>query len=335
MDDQRLGVVQTPHFFQVVNGQTWVECAAGAATEVFYRSVQQTRDRFNSALCVGSNGVYPRIALSAADGFTLIPHAEDSPTGLDIRHQYYELKYPPIPVAATVCLSTIDLFIRQQYRWCNGTTSLTLTSHMWRVKIPLKARLPYLAGWLWKQTTAVRTLILPLIPISLLVFLPGEVQLRNGIHLVPSVISGASLYPLWHSTRWPIDAWRTAIAIGWAQALAIRDYSRDKVITGVRGPGDATRRFRKAVLGWNGTLALGWVGLAAWRGSQTGSSHFPLVAGFGISNLAVIGRVIFPARKHLDTMEDDSVPCSVPRRSTAIYAYWAGRFNFTVYTSQC
>ena len=37
---------------------------------------------------------------------------------------------------------------------------------MWRVPMPLRSRLPYLAGWLWNLTTALRTLILPLIPIT-------------------------------------------------------------------------------------------------------------------------------------------------------------------------
>jgi len=37
----------------------------------------------------------------------------------------------------------IDAFLRQQYRWCCGATSLIWTRHMWRVAMPLRSRLPY------------------------------------------------------------------------------------------------------------------------------------------------------------------------------------------------
>jgi cellulose synthase (UDP-forming) len=298
LDDGKLGIVQTPQFFRVMPGQTWVERAAGASLEVFYRSVQQARDRFGSALCVGSNAVYRRAALTAAGGFTVIPYAEDSHTGLDMRYQGYQLKYLPIPLAAGVCPATIDLYMRQQYRWCNGATSLIWTAHMWRVKMPAMSRLPYIAGWLWNLTTAMRTLLLPLIPVTLLAILPGEVQLRNVILLIPTIITGTILYPLWHNTRWPLGTWPLSIAVGWAQALALWDYARGNVMSwqASRGPGDATRRFRKAVLAWNGSLAVAWLVLAVYRTAQTGSDRFVIVLLFGIVNIFTIWRVIFPGK---------------------------------------
>src|SRR5258707_10452527 len=114
MDDPSLGIVQTPQFFRVSRKQTWVERGAGATVEVFYRAVQVSRDRFGSALCVGSNAVYRRAALEAAGGFTEIPYAEDSHTGLDMRYAGYQLVYLPIVLAAGVCPSAIDAFMRQQ-----------------------------------------------------------------------------------------------------------------------------------------------------------------------------------------------------------------------------
>jgi len=84
MDDRDVGIVQTPQFFRATPGQTWIERAAGTTLEIFYRSVQVSRDRFGSALCVGSNAVYRREALSRSGGFTMIPYAEDSHTGLDM-----------------------------------------------------------------------------------------------------------------------------------------------------------------------------------------------------------------------------------------------------------
>ncbi len=297
-DDPEIGIVQTPQFFRVAEGQTWVERGAGATLEVFYRSVQQSRDRFGSALCVGSNAVYRRSALEPSGGFTLIPYAEDSHTGLDMRYHGYQLKYVPVPLAAGVCPSTIDLFMRQQYRWCCGATSLIWTEHMWRVKMPLRSRLPYIAGWLWNLSTAMRTIMVPLIPVVLLLVLPDEIKLRNAILLIPVLVTGTVLYPLWHNTKWPLGMWPLSIAVGWAQALSIWDYSRGKVMSwqASRGPKDATRRFRKAVLAWNGTLALAWIGLAGYRTFQTGSDRFAIVGLMGIINLVVVGRIIFPGK---------------------------------------
>jgi cellulose synthase (UDP-forming) len=296
MEDRHVGIVQTPQFFRVSRQQTWVEKAAGATLEVFYRAVQTSRDRFGSALCVGSNAVYRRAALEPEGGFTLIPYAEDSHTGLDMRYHGYQLTYIPVVLAAGVCPATIDVFMRQQYRWCCGATSLIWARHMWRVPMPLRGRLPYIAGWLWNLTTAARTLILPLIPVTLLVFVPGEIRLRNVLLLIPAVITGTILYPLWHNTRWPPGTWPLAIAVGWAQALALWDYARGTVMSWQpsRGPGDATRRFRKAVLAWNGTLAMAWLSLAIWRLWQTGSGRFTAMALFGFVNAVIVGRIIFP-----------------------------------------
>jgi cellulose synthase/poly-beta-1,6-N-acetylglucosamine synthase-like glycosyltransferase len=296
MDDPAVGIVQTPQFFRVSPGQAWVERAASPTLEVFYRAVQVSRDRFGSALCVGSNAVYRRIALEPCRGFTEIPYAEDSHTGLDMRYHGYQLTYVPVPLAAGICPSTLDAFMRQQYRWCCGATSLIWTNHMWRVAMPWKARLPYLAGWLWNLTTGLRTLILPLIPITLLLFLPGEIRLRNAILLVPAVITSSVLYPLWHNAPYSPRIWPLTVAVGWAQVLAIWDYSRGKVMSWqpTRGPGSASGRFWWGVTLWNGTLALAWLGLAVWRIEQTGSIRFGVVAVFGLVNALIVSRLIFP-----------------------------------------
>ncbi len=299
MANQGVGIVQTPQFFRVSPRQAWVERAASPTLEVFYRAVQVSRDRFGSALCVGSNAVYRRAALEPCRGFTEIPYAEDSHTGLDMRYYGYQLTYVPVPLAAGICPSTLDAFMRQQYRWCCGATSLVWTNHMWRVAMPLKARLPYLAGWLWNLTTGLRTLILPLIPITLLLFLPGEIRLRNAILLIPAVITSSVLYPLWHNAPYSPRIWPLTIAVGWAQVLAIWDYSRGKVMSWqpTRGPGSASGRFWWGVTLWNGTLALAWLGLAVWRIEQTGSIRFGVVAVFGLVNALIVSRLIFPGGK--------------------------------------
>jgi cellulose synthase (UDP-forming) len=298
LDDPQVGIVQTPQFFRVTAGQAWVERAAGATLEVFYRSVQQSRDRFGSALCAGSSAVYRRAALAPSGGFALIPYAEAARTGLDMRDHGYQLHYLPVPLAAGVCPATIDLFVRQQYRWCRAATSLIGTERMWRVPMPARSRLPYLAGWLGNLTAALRTVLLPLIPVVLLAGLPGEVQPRNALLLIPTLVTGTVLYPLWRNAPWPLGTWPLAIAGGWARALALWDHSRGKAGSGPssRDPKAEARRFRKAALAWNGTLALAWVALAAYRIAATGESRFAIVALMGLINVVVVARIIIPGK---------------------------------------
>lgn len=305
LDDPGVGIVQTPQFFRVSRNQTWVERAAGAALEVFYRAVQVSRDRFGSALCVGSNAVYRRAALAPSDGFTLIPYAEDSHTGLDARRHGYQLKYVPVPLAAGICPATLEAFMRQQYRWCCGATSLVWTRQMWRVQMPVRARLPYLAGWMWNLTTGLRTLILPLIPVTLLAFAPAEIQLRNATLLIPALVTGAVLYPLWHNAPYSPRIWPLYLAVGWAQAIALWDYSRGKVMSWrpSRGPADATRRFWWCVISWNGSLAVAWITLALYRMYQTRSDRFAVVFLLGLTNVLILARLIFPGRAEYDSKE--------------------------------
>ena len=85
MDDPAIAIVQTPQFFRASAAQTWIENAAGAIQEVFYRAIQVARDRFGAATCVGTSAVYRRAALEPHGGPTLIPYAEDVHTGLDVR----------------------------------------------------------------------------------------------------------------------------------------------------------------------------------------------------------------------------------------------------------
>jgi cellulose synthase (UDP-forming) len=299
LDDPTVGIVQTPQFFRVNPNQTWVERAAGPILEIFYRAVQVSRDRFGSALCVGSNAVYRRAALAPTGGFTLIPYAEDSHTGLDARYNGYRLTYLPVPLAAGICPATLDAFMRQQYRWCCGATSLIWTRRMWRVPMPRTARLPYLAGWLWNLMTALRTLVLPLIPITLLAYLPGEIRLRNALLLVPVILTSAVLYPLWHNSPYSPRIWPLSLAVGWAQVLGLWDFSRRRVMswTPTRSSADATRRFWWGVTIWNGGLAVLWVILAAWRVVETASWRFTVVAVLGLLNLLIVGRLIFPGRR--------------------------------------
>ena len=62
-DDPGVGIVQSPQYFCTTPEQTWVERAGSAIQEVFYRSIEVSRDRYGAAICVGTCAIYRRATL--------------------------------------------------------------------------------------------------------------------------------------------------------------------------------------------------------------------------------------------------------------------------------
>jgi cellulose synthase (UDP-forming) len=296
MDDRAIAIVQTPQFFRSSAAQTWIERAAGPIQEVFYRTVQVARDRFDAAICCGTSAVYRRVALEPQGGPTLIPYAEDVHTGLDVRRAGWSMVYLPIVLSTGICPDNLDAFVRQQYRWCSGNVGIVFSSLLWSVPMSIPARLAYISGFFYYAYTALLTFFGPIIPVVMLGFLPGQVRLRNFVILLPAMLTGFILYPLWHRSRYGPWVWPLGIARGWAHVFAIWDGVRGKSMGWhpTRTPGSSLRRFRIGVTWWSGGMAMLWVVLAVWRAMTLGSLRFAVLLIFGLLNLAVVSRVIFP-----------------------------------------
>jgi cellulose synthase/poly-beta-1,6-N-acetylglucosamine synthase-like glycosyltransferase len=299
MDDLEVAIVQTPQFFRSSRAQTWIERAAGPIQEVFYRTVQVARDRFDAAICCGTSAVYRREALEPQGGPTLIAYAEDVHTGLDVRRAGWSMAYLPLPLSTGICPDNLDAFVRQQYRWCSGNVGIVFSRRLWSVPMSIPARLAYISGFFYYAYTALLTFFGPLIPVVMLAFLPGQVRLRNFVILLPAMLTGLVLYPLWHRSRYGPSVWPLGVARGWAHVFAIWDG-----VLGTRmawdatlGPSSSLPRFRIGVTWWSGGMALLWVVLAVWRTMTFGSLRFAVLLVFGLLNLAVVSRVIFPGGK--------------------------------------
>ncbi len=299
MDDPAVAIAQTPQYFRVSAAQTWIENSAGAIQEVFYRSIQVARDRFGAAICVGTSAVYRRTALEPEGGPTLIPYAEDVHTGLDVRRAGWSMIYLPIVLSTGICPDNLDAFVRQQYRWCTGNAGVVFSRRMWSVPMKIPARLTYISGFFYYVYTGLLTFFGPAVPIIMLAFLPGQIRLRNFIILLPAMLTGFVLYPLWHRSHYGPSVWALGIARGWAHVFAIWDGARGKTMGWhpTRTPGSSLRRFRIGVTGWSGGMALLWLALAIWRTMALGSWRFAVLLFFGLLNLAFVSRVIFPGDK--------------------------------------
>ncbi len=289
--DPTLGIVQSPQFFRVDPRQTPIERGAGAVQELFYRVVQVSRDRLNGAICVGSCAVYRRRALDAIGGTTLIGHSEDVHTGFDLARAGWGLRYVPIPLATGLCPDDPDSFLVQQYRWCAGSMSLLGSAKFWRTKLRLSTRLCYVSGFCYYLHTACFTFVTPVIPIVLILGLPGQVHVRNYLWIIPSTIYTFVIFPLWNRARYGPEALMAKSLYGWAHVFAVWDILRKKPMgwqaTG-GGSKKSTRRIWNAVAIWGGGTSVVWIGVAAIRMVQFDPLSFLFVLCAGIVYAAIV-----------------------------------------------
>jgi cellulose synthase (UDP-forming) len=199
-------------------------------------------------------------------------------------------------LSAGICPDNLDAFVRQQYRWCTGNAGVVFSRRLWSVPMTIPARLTYVSGFFYYVYTGLLTFFGPIIPVVMLAFFPGQIRLRNFVILLPAMLTGFVLYPLWHYSSYRPSVWPLGIARGWAHVFAIYDSALGKTMGWhpTRGPGSSLRRFRVGVTGWSGGVALLWAVLAIWRTVTMGSAQFAVLVLFGLLNLVVVGRVIFP-----------------------------------------
>lgn len=300
-NDPKLGIVQSPQFFRILDSQNWIERGAGAVQELFYRTVQVSRQRNDGAICVGSCAVYRRAALEQNGGTTLIEHSEDVHTGFDLRRLGWDLHYVPIALAAGVCPDNVGGFFNQQYRWCTGSMSLLGSRKFWGTKLRLITRMCYMSGFFYYIHTALFTIVSPLVPIVLLLVRPDLIRWENTMLVIPGLVYATLIFPLWHRNPYRLEAWAARMMYGWAHVFAIWDILRKNRMawqpTGSSGAKkNKTRRFWTGMIVWGGGTAALWVGAGIWRMLTMGPLNFALVLASGLFYAVIVGRVLVQPR---------------------------------------
>ena len=304
--EPRLGIVQSPQYFRILPGQRWIERGAGAVQELFYRSIQVSRNHHGASICVGSCAVYRREALAQNGGTTLIEHSEDVHTGFDLRALGWGLRYLPVNLATGTCPDNMTAFHRQQYRWCVGSMSLMRSRKFWTLPMPVRTRCCYLAGFCYYLHTALAVLLTPLLPLVLLIALPQSLRAANTLWILPAVLSSFLVVPLWHRAPYGPAAWSVRLLYGWAHLFALRDLLLNRVAAWQpTGSADARRStvrgLRTAVVLWSGGTAVLWCAAALWRVDEE-LRHAPravpgalLLCVSGLLNLLIAGWVVHHA----------------------------------------
>jgi cellulose synthase/poly-beta-1,6-N-acetylglucosamine synthase-like glycosyltransferase len=296
-----VGIVQTPQFFHVLDEQTWVERGAGAAQELFYRSIQTARGNRDAAVCVGSCAVYRRRALEPNKGMSLAEHSEDLHTGFDLRRLGWGLRYIPVALSTGNCPDNILAFLNQQYRWCSGTMSLLGNKKFWKTKLSLRTRMCYLSGFLYYINTAMFAFIIPLLSIGLLALDPAILQFKNLIFFAPILLYSGLIYPMWHRVPYRLEAWSVKEISAWAHIFALVDIMRGN-LRGWQPSGssktkqDGRRRFWIGLIGWSFGSSVVWSGLALWRMLTMNPYNFSLLFILGVFQFVVVGRILLQPR---------------------------------------
>jgi cellulose synthase (UDP-forming) len=295
-DDPHVGIAQSPQYFRTTPEQTWVERAGSTIQEVFYRSIQVSRDRYGAAICVGTCAIYRRAALEPFGGPHLIDYAEDVHTGLDVHKAGQRLIYVPVNLASGTSPDNVHAFFHQQVRWCTGNIFTVILGRLWAVKMSPLARLSHISGFFYYISSALSVFSVPAFPVVLLLFAPDTIRLSNLLLFGPSLWVGLVMYPNWHLSDYRLrDVLPLTIIRGWAHVLAIWDYVRGRTLKWQPSGAKANRvqRLWWSLIIWNGGIAVAWLGLTAYRINQTRSYEYLITVVTGLVNAAVTVRAIY------------------------------------------
>jgi cellulose synthase (UDP-forming) len=226
--EEKIGIVQSPQFFDISPQQNWLQQGAGATQELFYRWIQPSRDRSEAAICVGTCAIYRRQALADAGGFAQIEHSEDVHTGVKLAKAGYYLRYIPVVVAKGLCPSEPLAFISQQYRWATGSLSLLTDKSFYKNEnLKAKRKLPYFTGFMYYITTGLGVYVNWLPGPIILWFFPELIKPENYLPLSTVLFSQAILLPAITNGRYKPKVARVQMLYSFAHSQAILDKIRN------------------------------------------------------------------------------------------------------------
>jgi len=188
--DDDVGIVQTPQYFPMtkdVSEKSLIEWQAGDIQQDFYRLVQPSRDRFSSAICVGTNAIYSRKALEDSGGFAQVDRSEDVFTGLKLNAAGYRIRYIPLILAVGYNPPTVEGFFRQHNRWCSGSVKLAFSQLLWSDKISKVRRLFYFSGC-FNYFAISMGAVLSLHIWAIILFFSDSLTVENFVYFLPNVV---------------------------------------------------------------------------------------------------------------------------------------------------
>ncbi len=190
--DERLFLVQTPHFFispDPLEKNLRVFGEMPSENDMFYGVVQHGLDFWNASFFCGSAALLRRSHLERAGGIAGETITEDAETALGLHARGLNSAYINVPMIAGLQPETYSAFVIQRTRWAQGMTQIFLMKNPLRLGgLRIGQRLGYLSSsafWFF----AIARVVFLLAPAAYLIF---------GLRIYNATLKEFLLYPLPH-----------------------------------------------------------------------------------------------------------------------------------------
>ena len=127
LEDPKLALIQTPHYFYSPDPfERNLSAAKDAPHEgaLFYGPVQRGNDNWNATFFCGSCAVMRRSALEEIGGIAVETVTEDAHTALKLQRLGWNSAFIDIPLAAGLATERLALHVNQRIRWARGMTQI-------------------------------------------------------------------------------------------------------------------------------------------------------------------------------------------------------------------
>lgn len=208
--DKNLFLVQTPHYFlnpDPVEKNLGTFSFMPSENEMFYSVTQKGLDKWDSSFFCGSGAVLKREALNTVGGFSGITITEDCETALDLHSNGWSSAYVDEPLLAGFQPETIEAFITQRSRWCQGMIQIFLLKPPFFKKgLNFMQRVAYLSSmtfWFFplsRLTFMIAPMLYIFFNLEIYTASVQEFMAYTGLLMASAVITQNYLY---HSVRWP------------------------------------------------------------------------------------------------------------------------------------
>ena len=150
LGDDRLFMVQTPHFFinaDPIERNLGIFGRAPGESEMFFRIIQRGLDFWNATLFAGSAALLRRSALAEIGGFAHHTVTEDAETALELHARGWRSAFVSRPMVAGLAPETFTGFVVQRMRWAQGMVQIFMLKRpLTRPGLSIWQRICYLSN---------------------------------------------------------------------------------------------------------------------------------------------------------------------------------------------
>lgn len=173
LKDEKLFLVQTPHFFinpNPLEKNLAIFNDAPTENEMFYRGIHLGHDFWNSSYFCGSAAVLKRKYLEEAGGIAGDTITEDAETTISLHSRGYNSVYIDRPMVCGLSPDTFDDFIIQRSRWAQGMIQIfILKNPLFAKGMQIHQRICYLGSCIF-WFFGISRFIFYIIPAAFLLF---------------------------------------------------------------------------------------------------------------------------------------------------------------------